>query len=657
MILSLMITLGCLSTTSASRPLPWENVRKLDLAKAHCMDRWLHHQVVGDPSWDAFVREPGNPIYTGKEPYPWTVNDFLFHDPVSGGWYAYVSEYPRGYWLIGERYLRNGLLREKAGGGWEYLGVVLEGDKNSFDGDGKLPGATGDMTVIYADGRYHATYGWSDPKNEHGGLGYAWADRPEGPWRRAPKPIIDEKQEPVILDRYRRCYASVQFRRTNDWIILHAMSMPGNGGQTWALACMTAKQADGPYSLPKLLIYPQSDVFFPGLVEFFPAFEHDGFLYATGSCVARNRAFQVIFRAPIEKADKAEAWEIYQYGSTWHAEPVGSEATGIWGQSFSGQVTRDGEFRALFPCKTSEDVGVINLARRPWDAPYRDGFVLSAPSAPSFAVLRSQCGDFALKMKARSSGPWALCWDCRGPLGGDHGLADSVPHALVRTQRIEWRRTRTDWSLLILDEQGKDKPIARGSKPERPGGTEAVEVERRGGRASIRVDGDEVWSGELPIDPGRIELLAETGTILCVDRFELSGQCRAASEFWLSTEALAGAGARKSPEEEWALVSDSRFRYGFGYQSVRADALAKWNYVGRGFRLHLPRGPEYGKCQVIVDGSRIANLDLHSEIVEPSSVVLERELPAGAHAVKLRPISGVIPCDTLEVIQPAAAAM
>src|SRR5450756_738297 len=101
MILSLMITLGCLSTTSVSRPLPWENVRKLDLAKARCMDRWLHHQAVGDPSWDAFVREPGNPIYTGREPYPWTVNDFLFHDPVSGGWYAYVSEYPRGYWLIG----------------------------------------------------------------------------------------------------------------------------------------------------------------------------------------------------------------------------------------------------------------------------------------------------------------------------------------------------------------------------------------------------------------------------------------------------------------------------------------------------------------------------------------------------------------------------
>src|ERR1043166_4058833 len=68
-----------------------------DLAKARYRERWLHHPVMGDPSWDAFQREPGNPIHTGVDPLLWPVNGFLFQDPPSGRWYAYVSVYPRGY--------------------------------------------------------------------------------------------------------------------------------------------------------------------------------------------------------------------------------------------------------------------------------------------------------------------------------------------------------------------------------------------------------------------------------------------------------------------------------------------------------------------------------------------------------------------------------
>lgn len=109
------------------------NLSVSDLAKSRHRDQWLHHPVVGDPSWDAFEREAGNPIYTGKPPY-------LFRDPPSGRWYAYISLYPRGYWPPGGTLC----LRERAAGGWEEMGIVLH---TSFDGDGTRPGGTVDVSM------------------------------------------------------------------------------------------------------------------------------------------------------------------------------------------------------------------------------------------------------------------------------------------------------------------------------------------------------------------------------------------------------------------------------------------------------------------------------------------------------------------------------
>ena len=65
----------------------------IDFSRSEYRNVWLHHCAIGDPSWDTFVREDGNPIYTGREPYAWPVNGFLFHDPPSGRWYAYVGLY------------------------------------------------------------------------------------------------------------------------------------------------------------------------------------------------------------------------------------------------------------------------------------------------------------------------------------------------------------------------------------------------------------------------------------------------------------------------------------------------------------------------------------------------------------------------------------
>lgn len=55
-----------------------------------------------------------------------------------------------------------------------------------FDKGGHVP----DASVVYDGGRYQMIYDWGESDfNREGGIAYAWADRPEGPWHRASEPI------------------------------------------------------------------------------------------------------------------------------------------------------------------------------------------------------------------------------------------------------------------------------------------------------------------------------------------------------------------------------------------------------------------------------------------------------------------------------------
>ena len=179
-----------------------------------------------------------------------------------------------------------------------------------FDGDGKQRGGLPDVSVVYADGRYHMVYDWCDPANHCGGLGYAWSDKPQGPFRRTAKPVHDDRTQPTIGGHYVRTYGGTLVRRKADWLIISAMSTPRNAGGTLAQVAMTAQKPEGPWSKPTLLLCPQSDVFHPQIVEFFPAFANQGFVYAPATSVAANRTFQVVFRAPLEEAHDPKAWSI-----------------------------------------------------------------------------------------------------------------------------------------------------------------------------------------------------------------------------------------------------------------------------------------------------------------------------------------------------------
>ena len=612
----------------------------LDLAQASYRDWWLHHPVLGDPSWDAFKREPGNPIYTGAAPWEWPVNGFLFHDPVSGRWYAYISLYPRGYWPPGGVLA----LREEAGG-WQAAGIVLAPEARSFEGDGRRCGGTVDVSLVYEAGRYHMVYGWCDPDNQRGGLAYAWAESPEGPFHRAPAPLHDDAHQPALLGRYVRAYAPTLIRRERDWMILHMMSTPRNAGGTWALACMTATRPEGPCSPPRLLLTPQSDRFHPPLAEFYPQFVHDGHVHAPATSVALNRSFQVMYRAPVEHAHLPEAWQIDQYGSMWHSEP--GEGQGLWGQTFSGRVGPDGRLRALYPCKTQDDVGAIHMAARPWTEAYRNGFALSAPNGPALAILKRTVGDFRARIVAQASGGWAFCFGCREPLGPSHPFADASLHPLTRTRRLEWRRGPAGMaSLVLVTESGSAQSLADMTVDWAPERAEQIEIERMGGALRIAVDGDLVWLGAAPAEAGRIELLAEAGTTLNVERFELSAEAQPDRQCWLSTEALAGAA---DEPEAWTLVEDAHLPFGVGHMSTRPGARAKWNFIGSRVWLYAPKAPGFGRCDVRIDGQWAAALDFAAPARQCSGLVWSCDLPHGPHALVMETQGAGVPCGAIEV--------
>jgi len=182
-------------------------VAGVDYADSRRAGLWLQDPVCGGPSFDAFVHAPHNPLHRGAPPFEWPVNSFFFPDPVSGNRYIYIGDYPEGY---AARPSRCVLLRSaNRGQSWSNLGVVLEGSKELFD----QGGATPDVSVVYADGRYHMVYDWVEPDwSQLGGLAYAWAEKPEGPFHRAPQPITRNKELTPLLGKYQRTYAATLLR-------------------------------------------------------------------------------------------------------------------------------------------------------------------------------------------------------------------------------------------------------------------------------------------------------------------------------------------------------------------------------------------------------------------------------------------------------------
>jgi hypothetical protein len=488
-------------------------------------------------------------------------------------------------------------------------------------------------------------YDWGEPNfNAGGGLAYAWADKPEGPRHRSAEPITRNVTLTALLGKYRRTYAATLVRRQHDWMIL---GMLDNAPHSWALFAMTAPQPEGPYSERKLVRNVEGDYFHPPLMEFYPAFTHDGWVYAPATSVARNRNFQVIFRAPLERATDPEAWEIVRHGSVWHSEDVPNEAFGIWGQTFSGAVDSDGRLWAMFPSRNTEGFGTINLAVRPWSKPLNDrGFHLTGHNAPSLTLLRQGYSDFTLNAQLHVQGTARILWDYQAPLGPNQPTSDAVVNRLSLRRHKGLDLGPDGWRIVTNDAQDTMKVVAFGTVAD-PTQWKIRLSHQADGETALALGGKEVWHGTLGAPGGAIGLSAKSHSYVDVDRFSISGTLQPGTLSYLYTEALLGAGENPA---DWVEQNDDAFRYGVG--AIRKDdaGRAKWNFMGSGFTLWSPKGPDFGVVTVRLDGAVVATIDLHSARLEPSQPIFSKAgLPDTFHAVALQPQQGRLVVDSLDV--------
>jgi hypothetical protein len=635
----------------------------VDYADSRYAGQWLQHPVYGGPSFDAFVHSPQNPLLRGAAPFEWPVNSFFFADPVSRNWYIYVGSYPVGY---AGRPCRCVLLRSAdRGQSWTNLGVVLEGSKELFDQGGSTP----DVSVVYAEGRYHMVYDWVEPDwSLLGGLGYAWADKPEGPFHRTPQPLTLNRDLTLLHGRYRRTYAATLLRRKHDWMILAMMDHAPN---SWALFGMTAPEPSGPYSERILLRNVEADGFHPPLLEFYPAFVHRGFVYAPATSVALNRDYNILFRVPLECATEPAAWECFQEGSLWHSEDVENEAYGLWGQTFSGWVDSRGLLHASFHSRDPKGMGTVNVATRSWDQPLRKrGFVISGHQGPSLTLLERAFAGFRLHARLRLRGMARLLVDYDGVLGPNLPQSDATLHSLSLSRCDAVELSGRHWKVISFGEKagqasqlgegliagGPAKTLeAKGRRnhtPALPPETLEVTVDRKtSGATTLFVNDQAVWTGELPArradGSSLLGIHVEAHSHLDVERFVLRGKPRPAMVNYLFSEAILGAGGSQN---DWRELRGSEFRYGLASVAKASGARAKWNVRGCRFTLWSPRGPQFGRAELKVDGCVVTNLELHSEQTMPSAPVWQSpRLRDGPHAVVLNATDGPLVLDSIEV--------
>ncbi|MBI5094976.1 MAG: hypothetical protein HZB26_21400, partial [Candidatus Hydrogenedentes bacterium] len=502
----------------------------MDYALAGHRDDWLRHPVYGDPSFDTFERATGNPIHRGAPPWEWPVNGFLFDDPVSGDWFVYVGLYAKGYAMGPHSSMGCTVYRSKdRGRTWKDLGPTFPPEPFFFTGDVSPVGHAPDVSVMYANGRYHMVYDYAtanstwetamNPANgADNGIGYAWSEHPEGPYHRTPEPVYRTSAHAPMLGKYRRGYAATLLRRKHDWIVL-AMSDSGPN-MSWALMGMTASNPEGPYSAPVLLRCVDELTYHPPLLEFYPAFQHDGHIYAPATSVALNRNFQAVFRVKTENAMNPDAWELFQDGSVWHAAPVENEAYGIWGQTFTGFVDRTNAFHVMYPSRDPQGMGTINLAARPWKQPYHAGFAASAHEGSSLALLKKSYGEFALDTEFELHGTASFVFGYQAPLGPNKPTADATLHPLSLTRYNGLELTPDAWRVVRVDEHGNRSILAEQPHTQAP--LRKIRLRQSAqGRLEVSLHGATAWTGDFAGADGLVGLVLAPHSHIAVKRFEV----------------------------------------------------------------------------------------------------------------------------------------
>lgn len=661
---------------------------KKDYAKTDHMNAWLRHPVLGDPSFDTFERL-GDTVHRSEPPYEWAVNGSLFCD-FDGTWYYYGGLY--GYGYLGDLPSRFRIYRSgDKGESWEDLGWGMENgftfEGNDFPSDG-CP----DVFLVWDErmGKYLLTYDtstndmtWEKAHDPNGhtadsGAAIAWADSPAGPFTRVPQRFLSNRATFGTLGKWGRQYASCVVPRKNDYIAFALTD--SHRHYAWALAAMTAPTADGPWSLPHIILSCDTPGYYPCPLEFFPVEVRGDKVAAHATSVAMNRNYQVIFEAELERAHDPAAWQLTQDGNVWHAHDHPDEFAGIWGQTIHGFV-EDGRYVVMNASKDERDYGTLNLAVRPWDTPWSDGFTFTGHAGASVSPLKAAYGAFEANAEFSSKGTVDFAFNYEGVLGPDNSCADSVPNDTAVSGYMAVRVCGNSCSVVsVLPNEGPapaeelPQQTAAGlrisaARTVQPNTRVVTHVRGFAGQniTALRILRDEkgalsVWANgspvceklPLPYKTAPLALVVQPRSRLECTRFEVEGEAQPYTWQWNAVDAILGAG-QLMPEDAVLCTGDEaapdRWHRMEGGYLGEGRIAAKWNVHGTDFTVRFRKAPGFGKAGIWADGCFLGCADLAGEGGAEYRVT---GLANGPHAIRVEPLCGRIGILGCTVCGPAA---
>lgn len=624
-----------------------------DYALLSNKENWSHHYAYGSPSWDTFERFPNNPVYRGRKGMEWPVNGFLYSDPITGNWYLYIGEYRENYKSDQDTTKRdfNCVIYKSMDRGktWDKSGDLFPSDMLCYD---SLKIEAPDVMVTHSDGKYHLVFDWV-PNNADNfnaaqtGLGYAVADRPEGPFIVSKEPIKINTQykEKPLLNRYWRMYAQMIFKRENDWALVYMMDT--QPARSWVLAVSTASKPEGPYNDTKIVLNVEKKTNYPPLLEYFPAFTHEGYAYFPATSVSVNRNYQSIYRVKTEDITNAAKYEIFSAGSVWHSENVENEHAGMWGQTFSGFVDDNDSIYIMFPSKAPNNYGTINLAKASWKNLYRDkGFNLTANNGNSFSYIKKFIDIEEIDMVFKLEGTMHVIWDFHSPLD----ILDGWGKFDLSQDDADYKEimvNKTGWKINIYDSVKNLFQVDSGKIQQWDNNGNRLQLKKEKEKYILVINDEKCWEGIVENKPGVVGIALNPHSYLFADRFVVDGQALRGSLTYGYAEALLNAGNQDS---DWDLKKDSMFLYGRGAVSKKDSSFAKWNFEGKGFELYLPKGPEYGTVNIYLDGVLLDKVLLKDAGIQKSSMIYKSNaLKMAPHAVYIESMDGLLPVDCIKV--------
>ena len=638
---------------------------KKDYAKTAHMNAWLRHPVLGDPSFDTFERL-GETVHVGSPPYEWPVNGSVFCD-FDGTWYFYAALYDRG--CLCKILPQFKIYRSKDKGiSWEDLGLGMESGF-TFDGDEVPSDSCPDVFLVWDEKlkKYLLTYDtanndwtWEKSHDPNGhkvdsGVALAWADSPAGPFERAPKLLLSNREMYGQIGRWGRAYASCVVPRKNDYIAFCLCD--SNLHFAWALCALTAPTPEGPWSLPRVILSCERPEYYPCPVEFFPVEVHGDTVVAHATSVAMNRSYQAVFEAKLEAAHEAAAWKLTDDGNVWHDHAHPDEHIGIWGQTLHGFVDEDtGRYIVLHASRSTQDLGTLGLAWRPWDTPHSDGFVFTAHRGPAVSVLKAAYDAFDAAVEFTSKGTIDFVFDYHGILGPDDSISDSIPSNAALANYSAVRVCGNACSVITISPAGAAGTVTH-AKAFLEQGVTALRI-RRDEQSRVSV-----WANDVPVCTGlalphpsasTLGLIAAPDSRLECSRFEVEGEAQPYTWCWNTADAILGAGQlhpETVPVRPTAHLEADRWHRFAGGCVGEGHIAAKWNLHGSDFAIAFQKGRRFGTAGIWVDGCFAGSVELDGEGGAQYRVT---DLVPGPHAVLVKPLRGRIAITGCVVKGPAA---